>query len=563
MLDGRRGFSAEALEAEPFFVTAARAGRRVVVLGATQYIPDRPIADRLGLATDRYRSFSGFEGEVAAARVLDASVLRPAGGWSDLPPHHGAPRELILRLGTSDVYGLVFDSTEDPQDGFDRLLLRVGSKDGDAPQQAVLAAEPATHSDASSADRSRHWSPPLMVSDEEGRRAPAYFRLFELAADGSRLSLAQRHVATFYGRHEPAEADAFHAAGGAFFDAAIRLYARGALGTAQIASPQAIGDGTAEGRLLEMIAFEMDRTIDGSRFAWQTWRPDLLFLYLPTTDSAGHLFTQVIDPTSPFSTPERRAALWPVYAAIVEQADRWLGTVLDLAAEEPEQPPVVAVVSDHGMTWSGRDVFPNVILEQAGLLARAEDGTIDLERTSILAAESGFFLRVNDARWRGGIVTTEAERERALTAATAALLAARDPERGDALFQGVTRSDELPALGLRDRAVGESTTGELVTGDLYLHPAPGTYPQRRLASAAVAPSLSPWGDGHHGYPPENRDMQAIFVLGGPGVRSGVETPPVRQIDIIPTLAHLLELPPPADACGRVLFEALEPSDNRR
>jgi len=55
-------------------------------------------------------------------------------------------------------------------------------------------------------------------------------------------------------------------------------------------------------------------------------------------------------------------------------------------------------------------------------------------------------------------------------------------------------------------------------------------------------------------------MDAIFYAAGPGLRKGVEVAPMRQIDIAPTLAHLLgvSLPAPRDprACGTVLTGAL-------
>jgi arylsulfatase A-like enzyme len=51
-------------------------------------------------------------------------------------------------------------------------------------------------------------------------------------------------------------------------------------------------------------------------------------------------------------------------------------------------------------------------------------------------------------------------------------------------------------------------------------------------------------------------MRTLMVLNGPGIKSRQRLSNVRVIDFAPTLAKILELPPPRDATGRVLEEAL-------
>ena len=62
--------------------------------------------------------------------------------------------------------------------------------------------------------------------------------------------------------------------------------------------------------------------------------------------------------------------------------------------------------------------------------------------------------------------------------------------------------------------------------------------------------------GIHGLNPERAELQAGFVVAGPGVAAGVSLGPIRQIDVAPTLAALLGLDPPAQATGAVLTRAL-------
>jgi hypothetical protein len=51
-------------------------------------------------------------------------------------------------------------------------------------------------------------------------------------------------------------------------------------------------------------------------------------------------------------------------------------------------------------------------------------------------------------------------------------------------------------------------------------------------------------------------MHAIFYAAGPGLRTGVAIPPIRHLDVAPTLAHLIGIPAPPQAEGRVVTEAL-------
>jgi len=61
--------------------------------------------------------------------------------------------------------------------------------------------------------------------------------------------------------------------------------------------------------------------------------------------------------------------------------------------------------------------------------------------------------------------------------------------------------------------------------------------------------------GYHGYLASNPDMDAAFLVSGRGIKQNVKIGPVENIDIAPTIAHLLghELP---DAEGHLLTEIL-------
>jgi arylsulfatase A-like enzyme len=329
----------------------------------------------------------------------------------------------------------------------------------------------------------------------------------------------------------------YYAAYPAFHDDPFWLYQRDGFGPTLISG----GDGEAERRVLEIIAHDCDLLIAGSRWALRDWRADVVFHYSPMTDSAGHTWVGALDSTAPGHDPAIAARLWPFYAAVFGQLDRWLGAVIEAAGPNA----VVALVSDHGMAGVNRYVDVNQILERAGLLARRPGGGIDLAGTRVLVPAFGeFSLTVNDASWLGGVVPL-ADRDRVLDAAIAALLAARD-DQDRALIERVFPSERFPGRGI----------GGPRGGDLYFDPAPGLYPAQLPTDRVVAPLPAAWGAGMHGFDPERRTMHAIFIVAGPGVAAGTALPPIRQIDVAPTLAHLIGIPAPAQAVGHLIGDAL-------
>ena len=537
--DEYRGFSSLALKAEPLFVTTVLEGLNTTVLAATHYSPHDPIQERLeqgrrsgnGKEVGQYRSFSSFEDRFVPAGVIGEGDLKPAEGWPQTPPHRGKALEFHFQAGDQDLYGFLFDDPADPVDGLDSILIRQGSKDDKASAEDLLKPRPANPADA------QGWSRAFHVGDTVKQvSGHLYFRLFHLAPDGSKLILYRREVTDMVGIGADEDVDTFINSGSASYDDPMRTYQFGRLGRPLMIG----GDGEAEKRLVEAYRFDTDLLIRGFQFAWETWRPDVLFHYAPVLDHAGHAWMAALDPASAVYDPNVGPQLWDVYVQLAREMDRWLGVMLEAAGSDT----VIALVSDHGMAFTSHQVATNRILEDAGLLARDADGRIDLAKTRILAADAGFFLRVNTSRYQDGIVPME-EKDQVVRDAMAALYAARDPENGAQLFSQLFPASSLEHLGLDNYG-----------GDLYIDTMPGYYPTNRFPKAIASKHRAPWGSGTHGHWAERRDMHAMFFLYGPGVNRGIEIPAMSQIDVAPTLSKLLGIRAPADACGRVLYEAL-------
>ena len=167
------------------------------------------------------------------------------------------------------------------------------------------------------------------------------------------------------------------------------------------------------------------------------------------------------------------------------------------------------VVSDHGQRSLHHWLHADVPLRQAGLAAPSA------KQPAWSVAEGGFALvyqRHADAASR--------DRLKALFAGRPGIAAALTP--AEAARQGwptPAQTDQAPDLLLYAAA------------DYAFHDDDGG-----AASRFVTPTPE---RGAHGYPNTDPLMQAIFIAAGRGIRPVGELPAFRNLDVAPTIAHLL------------------------
>jgi len=526
------GYTSTHLRAEPIWVTAAREGLRASVVSAPQIYPFAPYQRerRFGGNFDRNLTLiEGYQNYEVPDSVYTAAELgpRPATGWMhDLPAHEGEPREVELTVAGTRVDGLLYDDPADPARGLDTLYLGL---DKDTQGGVTLKPEPLRGMDASAFRALR-----VHLGQAD---AAAYFRLFELSPDATRIVLYRASLHAIRASKPRVEEAAFAAMGGFVGGWAARTYEDGALGPLLWEG----GDGTAERRYVETVALCIRQFTRLTDFAMDRTPWDLLVSYLPFPDGALHVWLGRLDPSLPGHDPELARRLRPMLDEVLAATDAFVGHIADRAGTGT----LVAVGADHGMGGIDRVLRPNVALRKEGLLAVDARGEIDLARTRAVyfPGNSGYVL-VNRADREGGIVKPEDE-ESVRREVAAALLAVRDPRTGGAPVTGIMdprqRDGRDPALGGPDG------------GDLYLSVLPGYDLSGSVLGEAVQ-QVDP--KGVHFLNPERPEMLASFVVAGPGVAPGAKLGTIRQIDIAPTLCALLGISPPAQAIGRVLPAAL-------
>jgi predicted AlkP superfamily pyrophosphatase or phosphodiesterase len=166
------------------------------------------------------------------------------------------------------------------------------------------------------------------------------------------------------------------------------------------------------------------------------------------------------------------------------------------------------IVSDHGQQSVHRQLHPNVLLQQAGLQSPAAVSP------AFCMPDGGFALVFQQH-------ATDASRARlkSLFSGKPGIRAALTPV--EAAAQGwptPKETDQAPDLLLYaadDYAFSGGDTGSFVTDTKEI--------------------------GSHGYPNTVPLMQAIFIAAGPGIRQKGEIPAFPNVDLAPTIAHLLHI----------------------
>ncbi len=484
LLERQSGYLSTVLRAEPIWDAAARQGKRVLVVQASQGFP----------FTDRHPSL------IRQFDVYARELLRSA-----------------LVTGTVGEEGLGF-TIGDTQARFRRsdpgaLTLTVGGA------AARLTADPST------------FSPPMAV-DVGGARGHTRVGLLEYDEASGHVLALRGDVGRLAGTDAAAREALMAEAGITVGEVGAGYYSSGTFGPTLAAG----GGGQAERHLVDVTVANQEYFDGGLRYAaTQPW--DLLVLYVPSMDAAGHALGGMLDPDTPGHDPALAERVWPVYEELFRRCmDDYVATLRRLLPEA-----TLVIGADHGVEGFRRWWYPNAVLRDAGLLTENADGTIDLARTRALFLYShGGGVHVNTVRHKGGIVS-EAERASVKALARAALLAARDPDTGTPLVRAVVDTEtEGEARGI----------GGEVAPDLYPDPTPGYYGSGRFGSKVIVGPPVPLGMGGHGAPPTRRRLHGIFYAVGPGVRAGARPGVVRQVDAAPTVARLLGIGPPSQSAGK-------------
>ena len=247
-------------------------------------------------------------------------------------------------------------------------------------------------------------------------------------------------------------------------------------------------------------------------FVIEKHRPNLVLFHPLTTDSTHHRF----GPGSLAST------------AALALADRLVGEVLRaIEASGRRAQTTVIITTDHGFKKVDKYLYANVALKKAGLLSTA--GATIAQCDAFAGTQGGIaFIYVTDPAKRAELVPKLKE----LFAATEGVAQVIDATVG-AHAHGMPTPDENQGMG-----------------ELILYPKPGyAFTGAATGDVIVGPAVN-YG-GTHGYNSADPELDGIFLASGAGIKKGVKLDRVRNLDVAPTIAHLLGLSLPS-ADGKVM-----------
>jgi len=544
-LERQSGFFSDRLQVEPLWAAAARQGVRVVAHEATQNYPFNARTTG-GLASNQPVLVSGYgPGMLEPYGVIRPGKTQPedAAAWQPALPHSSLPVKafhwtvqhrqmhgaLVAEHGKARGYTAMYVAA-DPAG--QRVRVPFVATENTPPRGRVLA---------------RHFSSGLELTVND-IPSVGYFRLFELAHDGSDFVLLQSSMhgfALYAGQDDDArqQLKMMAEAGGFISNGPGAQYQEGNLGKQLFAG----GDGTAERRYLEGMELVTRQFNRHTAWMWKTYSPQLLVDYNPYPDEMEHNFFGLSRPDiTGYDMDVARRMLrfrkWG-YATV----DTRVALLDSLAGPNG----YMVFVSDHGMAPVMKEVNVNMALQQAGLLEIDDGGHINAARSQ--AVHNKYGVMINTTDWKGGIVAP-ADRRAVVDKVEAALAGVSDPGTGQHIFTAFFRPEQ-------DGNESRLGIGGPAGSDIYFDLAPAYGVSEKNAGQLVTTRRAPSGD--HGFLPTRDDMLATFTARGPKFARGTTIPKIHAIDVAAVICQLLGIAPPAQSQGTSPFPALRASPSTR
>lgn len=284
-----------------------------------------------------------------------------------------------------------------------------------------------------------------------------------------------------------------------------------AAGVATAAEIQAITTNKAN------VVWRDEMWLRAASFVFARHQPNLLLFHPLNTDSIHHRY----GPGSPASI------------SALALADRLVGELLrTIDASGQRDKTTVIVTTDHGFKKVDKYVHANVALKKAGLLRAAGPSITSCD--AFAGSQGGIaFVYVTDPARRAELLPKLKE-----------------------IFTGMEGVAEVIDAATGARALGMPTPAENQgMGDLILYPKTGyAFSGTVTGDAEVGPTTN-YG-GTHGYSAKDPELDGIFIANGAGIKKGTRLERMRNVDVAPTIARLLDVPLP-NVDGQVLEQILE------
>jgi predicted AlkP superfamily phosphohydrolase/phosphomutase len=294
---------------------------------------------------------------------------------------------------------------------------------------------------------------------------------------------------------------------------------------------------------------------------------DMCFFHVHHLDSINHKYLGLVYEDSPVYSEAKYEKTWEKIQASYVIVDDMVGNLMENSVDENT---IVCFITDHGAipTWKVANI-PRALV-RSGLLSykwlhNDNKYIIDWDKTKAFPYMEPPYIWVNlKGRDPQGIVR-ESEYDSVRDEIIESLYQMRDPETGDRIVKLAIKREEAEFLGQNGKRIGDVIFFLNAPYELFDGVVEQLNPANPLPNILVQPdaydAIVCFG-AHAYYLPTERvgeySISVPLIMSGPGIRKGVELKrPVNLIDFAPTISHLLGIPRPKDAVGRVLYEVME------
>jgi predicted AlkP superfamily phosphohydrolase/phosphomutase len=294
---------------------------------------------------------------------------------------------------------------------------------------------------------------------------------------------------------------------------------------------------------------------------------DVCFFHIHTLDSVNHKTLGYLYEKSPLFTEKKaekaREHIETAYKIIDELTKLLMESCVD-------KETIVVLLSDHGAMPSWRVVNPLPALIRNNLLSYKKDNIknkyiVDWKNTKVFPYLEPPYIWVNlKGRDPQGIVNSN-EYESVRDEIIDALYQLKDPDTGKNIIKLALRKENAEDLGQNGDRVGDIIYFLNPSYQLFDYRLEKLNPAIQSADLLNLPEAYPAQvncAAHAYYLPNaklgNYTVSVPLIFYGPGIEKGSElNKKVNLIDVAPTLAHLLQIPKPAESQGRIIEEILD------
>ena len=530
-------FSSGLCLAEYLWETAAREGKRSVVMNYAGYPPTTDAAVHIDRLFNPTRSYYDVSLPTVYHNLEDDEgypvQFAPAEGWSGLPDSDTPPLATKITVipssrGDGPAYHLLLTGGAG---AYDTVLVCEGTN----------AAEPVARLGCGEWS---DWIGAQFDTEEMGKVEAAFrFKLIECADDAGQFRLYRSDAYPTDGRFasDPQLGRALIEELGPFVQAmqTVGLEMHGNL----------VDRATTD----ELLADEAAWWAEAARRAMDRTEAELFYVHWHLPDHIGHQYIAWVDPTGTEYTPEKAEEGWRELRRYYRAADRFVGEFMERFGPDEN---VLAIAADHGMPANKKAVALVNAFKDTGWLEFDEDENVVWEESKLFFDQNHLWINL-EGREPTGVVPPE-EYEDLRSEIQALMRDIKDPETGEHVFSFVLTRDEAPAVGLYGPHVGDLA---------FCYAGGYRWSGAHVRAMGEERVVFPCGGGNHGpmipcYETETTTVYGMLLMAGHGVAEGIREPAAekgkrRTVDVAPTLAHLLGIQPPAQNEGRVLHEFLE------